>query len=87
MVEQLRFGALIAMAQVREPYHPSLSCRTVAAVCCCDADSYATSISNTSRVTHGGQVSAELPDPDRPGRRSCRPLLKNVPYEQQQSIV
>ena len=34
----------------------------VAAACCCDAESYATGVSNTSRVTHGGQVSVELPD-------------------------
>ena len=27
-------------------------------------------ISNTRRVTHGGQVSAELPDQDRLGRRT-----------------
>ena len=25
-------------------------------MCCCDAESYATCISNTSRVTHGEQV-------------------------------
>ena len=30
---------------------------TVAASCGCDAESYATSISHISRVTHGGQVS------------------------------
>ena len=30
--------------------------------CCCDAESYASGISHTSRVTHGGQVSVELPD-------------------------
>ena len=29
---------------------------------CCDAESSATRISDTSRVPHGGQVSAELPD-------------------------
>ena len=40
----------------------SLGCHTVAVVCFRDAESYATSISNTSRVTYGGQVSAELPD-------------------------
>ena len=28
---------------VRKPHHPSLGCHTVAVVCCCDADSYATS--------------------------------------------
>ena len=31
-------------------------------LCCCDAESYATKISNTSRMTHAGQVSAELLD-------------------------
>ena len=36
---------------VREPHHSSVGCRTVAAACCCDAESYATRISNTSRVT------------------------------------
>ena len=38
----------------RESHHPSAGCHTVVALCCCDAESYATSISNTSRVTHGG---------------------------------
>ena len=46
---------------VRDPQHPSVGCHTVAAACCCDAESYAPSISNTSRVTHGGQVSAFRP--------------------------
>ena len=32
----------------------------VAAAGCCDAESYDTGISNTSRVTHGGQVSGEF---------------------------
>ena len=41
---------------------PLVSCHTVVAVSYCDAESYATVISNTSRVTHGGRVSAELPD-------------------------
>ena len=40
----------------------SFGYHTVAAACCGDAESYATSISNTSRVTHGGQVSEELPE-------------------------
>ena len=47
---------------VRQPHHLSVGCHTVVAVCCCDAESYATGTSNTSRVTHGGQVSAELAD-------------------------
>ena len=38
--------SLTTMAQVRfpvrEPHHPSVSCQTVAAACCCDAESYAT---------------------------------------------
>ena len=42
--------------------HSSAGCHTVAAVCGCDAESHATGISNTSRVTHGGRVSSELPD-------------------------
>ena len=58
--------ALAAVAQVhlqvREPDHLSVSCHMVVAACCCDAESYATGISNTSRISHGGQVSAELPD-------------------------
>ena len=48
--------------QVREPYHLSVKCHTVVAVCCYDAESSATGISNASRVTHGGQVSAEFSD-------------------------
>ena len=47
---------------VREPHHPSVCCDTVVPTCCYDAESYALSISNTSRVTHGRQVSVELPD-------------------------
>ena len=54
---------------VGEPQDASVSCHTVVAACCCDPESYVISISNTSRVTHGGQVSAELPDSDRLGRR------------------
>ena len=38
-----------------------VGCHPVAAACCCDAESSATGISNTSRGTHGGQFSAELP--------------------------
>ena len=49
---------------------PSVSCHAVEAECSCDADSSATKISNTSRATHGGQVSAELPDQDRLERRT-----------------
>ena len=47
---------------VRDPHHPPFGCQTVAVHCCYDAESYATRISNTSKVTHGGQVSVELPD-------------------------
>ena len=53
---------------VREPHHLSVCwLHTVAAACCCDAESYATGISHTSRVTHGGQFSLELPDYERLG--------------------
>ena len=41
---------------VREPHHQSVGGHTVVAVCCCDAESCATGISNMSRVTHGGQA-------------------------------
>ena len=47
---------------LRQPQHPSVGCHTVVAACCCDTESYATGISNTSMVIHGGQVSVELPD-------------------------
>ena len=47
-------------------------------MCYSDSESYAIGISNTSRVTHGGQVLAELPDwkegPD-------QPLPKNIVNE------
>ena len=60
----VRSRALTTVAWVRvplrEPYHPSVSCHAVAAACCCDAESSATRISNSSRVTYGGRVSAEL---------------------------
>ena len=46
----------------QETTPPSVSSHIVVAACCCDAESYATGISNTSSVPHGGQVSAELPD-------------------------
>ena len=48
--------------QVRETHHLSVGCHIVVAVCCCDAESYAACISNTSRVTQGGL--------DRLGRRT-----------------
>ena len=51
------------MEKPSRPLHsPSDDCHTVQAACCCVAGSYATGTSNTSRVTHGGQVSMELPD-------------------------
>ena len=60
----VKIGPLIPTTQVcfpvREP-HP-VGCHTVMATYCCDAESSATGISNTNRVTHGGQVSSELPD-------------------------
>ena len=40
---------------------PPVGGHTVMADCCYDAESYA-GISNTSRITHGGQVSVDLPD-------------------------
>ena len=73
------------MAQVcfliREAHHPSVSCHTVAAVCRCDAESDATGISNTSRVTHDRQVSVELPDYDRLGRRTWPHTSEKVGHE------
>ena len=61
----VKFGALTLAAwvhfPVREPCHPTVGCHTVAAVCCHDVESYATGISNTSRVTYGGQISVKLP--------------------------
>ena len=45
---------------------------------CCDAESYATGISNASRVTHGAQVSGQLPDQDRLGRRTWLPTSKRT---------
>ena len=33
---------------------PVCHCHTVAAACCCDAESSATGVSNTTGVTHGG---------------------------------
>ena len=61
VVQWLRFGVPTTVARicfpVREPHHPSVGvCHTVAAVCCYDAESYATGLSNTSRVTLGGQI-------------------------------
>ena len=62
MISWLRFSALTTAAwvhfPVRDPHHRSVRCHTVVAACCCDAESYATGFSKTSRVTHGGQVSA-----------------------------
>ena len=36
---------------------PSVGCHTVVSACCCDAESYATGISNTSRLIHGPKSS------------------------------
>ena len=41
---------------------PICGCHPGVAVCGCDAESSASRMANTSRVPHGGQVSAELPD-------------------------
>ena len=56
-------------------------CHTAAAACCCDAENYATAISNTSRVIHGVQVSVDLRDSDKLGRRPPLPkqkAMKNI---------
>ena len=62
----LRFGVLTAVAwvrfPVRETQHTSVGCHAAAVVCGYDAESYATGISNTSRVTRGGQDLVEHPD-------------------------
>ena len=82
---RLKFCALMAAAWVRflvrEPYHPSVTCRTMVTACCCDAESYATRISNTSRVPHGGQVSVKLPDEDRLGRRTWPPTSEKTGHD------
>ena len=39
----------------------AVRCDAVGTAHCCDAESYASSISNTIRVTHDGQVSTEFP--------------------------
>ena len=66
---------------VKEAYHPSVCCHTETAACCCDAESCATGISHTSRVTCGGQVSVELPDKDILGRRTWPPASKRIGRE------
>ena len=63
---------------VREPNHLSIGCHTAVAACGYDAESSATGISNTSKVIHDGQVSAELPDYDRLGRRTWPLSSKNM---------
>ena len=81
----VKIGALTTMVWVRvlvrEPQHPSAICHTVAAVCCCEAESSANGISDTSRVTHGGQVSGELPDYYRLGGRTWPPTSKRIGHE------
>ena len=47
----------------------------------CDAESYATDISNTSRIPHGKQVSVELLDQDRPTRRIWPPTSEKISHE------
>ena len=55
---------LVAAARVhflvREPHPLSISCHTVVTACCCDAESSATGISNTSRVPHGVSRASRL---------------------------
>ena len=60
---------------------PPVGCHTVVAACCCDAESYATRVSKTSRVTPGGQVSVELPDSERLGRRTWPPISEKIDHE------
>ena len=52
----LRFGAITTTVWVcfwvREPRHLPVGCHTAVAAHCCDAKSYATTISNTNRVTY-----------------------------------
>ena len=57
---------------VGEPHHPSVCCHTVVAACCWKLCHLYFS------VTHGGQVSAELPDSDRLGRKTWPPTLKKL---------
>ena len=81
----LRSGALTTAVlvhfPVREPHHPSVGCHTAVAACCCDAESSATSFSNTSRIAPGGQVSVELPDWDRLGRRTWPPASGKISHD------
>ena len=77
----LRCGALTARPRFvshQGPHHPSV---VVTLRQLCVAESSATGISNTSRVTHGGQASVELPDSDRLGRRSWPGTSKNFDHE------
>ena len=66
VVQRLRFSTfttwLTFVSQSGNHTIQSVSCHSVAAACCCDAESYATSISDTDRVTYGQQFSVELPD-------------------------
>ena len=84
VVQQLRFGAVTAVdwvhLPVRGPHHQSVGCHTVVAACSCDVISYDTSISNTSRVTHGGQVSG-FSGSSRLGRRTWPPTSEKIGHE------
>ncbi|MCO6060816.1 hypothetical protein NG726_29765, partial [Pseudomonas sp. MOB-449] len=62
LVSAIRQEKEIKGIQIERPPNVCQSVVLWGFACCCDAGSYATGISNTSRVTHGGQVSAELPD-------------------------
>ena len=66
---------------VREPHDPPISCWLSYCGCCCDVESYATHISNTSRAIHVAQVSVELPDYDRPGKTTRPPTSEEFGQE------
>ena len=57
-----------------------MGCHTVAAAYRCDAESYATGISNTSRVTYGEQASAESSSLTL-GRRTWPPTSEKIGHE------
>ena len=66
----------------RKTHSPSVGCHTVAAVCCCDAESNATHISNTSRVPHGGQIFQwSFQSKEKLGRRTWPPTSEKIGHE------
>ena len=50
------------MVKMQRSHRHSLDSSPGLSVCCCDVETYATGVSYTSRVSHGGQCSVELPD-------------------------